>query len=46
MEIRLRPEECLSLVQRAGFETGELIDLLPYHFGFVARPQTLAISTG
>lgn len=39
MEIRLRPEECLRLVEQAGFQAGGLCDLPPYHYGFVAtRP--------
>ena len=35
MEIRLQPEQCLDLVRRAGFSVGKLVDLPPYHYGFV-----------
>jgi SAM-dependent methyltransferase len=39
MEIRLQPAQCIELVKRAGFRVEEpcLIDLPPYHFGFVGR---------
>ena len=40
MDIRLTPERCKALVASAGFETGDLVDLPPYHFGFVAMPDT------
>lgn len=35
LEIRLRPEQCVELVRQAGFSTGEIVDLPPYHYGFV-----------
>jgi SAM-dependent methyltransferase len=35
MEIRLRPEQCVQLVERSGFKVSEIIDLPPYHYGFV-----------
>lgn len=39
MDIRLRPEQCLELVKKAGFDVTSLVELPPYHFGFVAiRP--------
>jgi SAM-dependent methyltransferase len=39
MEIRLRPEQCMELVALAGFEVDRqaLIDLPPYHYGFVGK---------
>jgi SAM-dependent methyltransferase len=36
MDIRLRPEQCVEIVRQAGFLVGELVDLPPYHYGFVA----------
>ena len=36
MSTRLRPQQCLDMVREAGFTVGELIDLPPYHYGFVA----------
>jgi SAM-dependent methyltransferase len=36
MEIRLQPEQCAKLVEQAGFSVGTIIDLPPYHYGFVA----------
>jgi ubiquinone/menaquinone biosynthesis C-methylase UbiE len=36
MDIRLKPEECLAIVERAGLSTGKLLDLPPYHYGFAA----------
>jgi SAM-dependent methyltransferase len=36
MEIRLQPAECITLVQDAGLAVSELVDLPPYHYGFVA----------
>jgi SAM-dependent methyltransferase len=38
MTIRLQPEQCVRLVESAGFRVGELIDLPPYHYGFSALP--------
>ena len=39
MEIRPRPEQCRSWAERVGFELlpPGLIDLPPYHYGFVAQ---------
>jgi SAM-dependent methyltransferase len=37
MDIRLRPQQCLDLVASAGFYVEELVDLPPYHYGFVAE---------
>lgn len=37
MAIRLQPRELLELVERAGFAAGELVDLPPFHYGFIAR---------
>lgn len=39
MDIRLTPQQCQSLVASAGFSIGELVDLPPYHYGFVAARQ-------
>jgi len=36
MGIRLRPEQCQALAEKAGFDVGSLVDLPPYHYGFVA----------
>jgi len=35
MEIRLRPEQCVQLVERSGFDVSGIVDLPPYHYGFV-----------
>ena len=35
MAIRLRPNDCLRLVKDAGFSVSQIIDLPPYHYGFV-----------
>lgn len=40
MDIRLRPESCLELVANAGFMVGPLIDLPPYHYGFISRRRS------
>jgi predicted methyltransferase len=37
MDIRPRPEDCLSMVERAGFTVGPLLNLPPHHYGFSAR---------
>lgn len=37
MEIRLRPEACMALARAAGFAVGDLVDLPPYHYGFIAQ---------
>lgn len=41
MEIRPRPEQCRGWAEQAGFEIlpPGLVDLPPYHFGFVCRRQ-------
>lgn len=39
LKIRPRPEQCCELVRRAGFEVGEMVNLPPYHYGFVAIPS-------
>ena len=36
MDIRLKPVQCMKLVEQAGFAVTELVDLPPYHYGFVA----------
>ena len=36
MEIRPTPEQCRRTVEQSGFDLGELIDLPPYHYGFIA----------
>lgn len=38
MNIRLQPEHCVSLVELAGFSVENLVDLPPFHYGFVATP--------
>lgn len=39
MNIRLRPEECVAIVERAGFSTVGPVQLPPYHFGLIGtRP--------
>jgi SAM-dependent methyltransferase len=35
MAIRPRPEDCRRWAEAAGFTSGSLIDLPPYHYGFV-----------
>jgi SAM-dependent methyltransferase len=35
MAIRPRPEDCRRWAEAAGFRCGPLIDLAPYHYGFV-----------
>jgi SAM-dependent methyltransferase len=35
MEIRLRPEQCVELAEHAGFDVSGLVDLPPFHYGFV-----------
>ena len=35
MAIRMRPEDCRHWAQTAGFRCGPLVDLPPYHYGFV-----------
>jgi SAM-dependent methyltransferase len=37
MHIRLRPEQCAEMVGQAGFSVSELVDLPPYHYGFIAK---------
>lgn len=37
MDVRLRPDACLELVISAGFTVGPLVDLPPYHYGFVSQ---------
>lgn len=37
LDIRLQPEQCMTLVREADFTVGPLVDLPPFHFGFVAR---------
>jgi ubiquinone/menaquinone biosynthesis C-methylase UbiE len=37
MDIRLKPEQCLAIVERVGFAVSPLIDLPPHHFGFTAQ---------
>lgn len=39
MRIRLRPEQCMGLVRESGFtiELETLVQLPPYHYGFVAK---------
>lgn len=37
LDIRLRPEACRDLVERAGFTVGPLLNLPPYHYGFASR---------
>lgn len=37
LDIRLRPEACRELVERAGFIVGPLLDLPPHHYGFASR---------
>jgi ubiquinone/menaquinone biosynthesis C-methylase UbiE len=39
MDIRLKPAQCVDLVREARFSVGELVDLLPYHYGFVATRE-------
>jgi len=43
MEIRPRPEQCRSWAEQVGFKAllPGLIDLPPYHYGFVFRRSTL-----
>lgn len=36
MDIRLKPEQCSEMLRQAGFSVGEIVDLPPYHYGFVA----------
>jgi len=38
MPIRLKAQQCVAMVKQAGFETGNLVDLPPYHYGFIATP--------
>lgn len=39
LDIRLTPRQCVELVDQAGFHTLGLVDLPPFHYGFVAlRP--------
>jgi SAM-dependent methyltransferase len=40
MGIRLRPEQCVDIVGKAGFSVGELVELPPYHYGFVGTPAS------
>jgi SAM-dependent methyltransferase len=37
MNIRLRPEQCQAIVREAGFNVEAIVDLPPYHYGFVAQ---------
>jgi ubiquinone/menaquinone biosynthesis C-methylase UbiE len=37
MEIRLKPEQSIAMVKRAGFAVSSPIELPPYHYGFVAE---------
>ncbi len=39
LDIRLRPEECVRLVESAGFQATEIVDLAPFHYGFSATPS-------
>jgi len=36
MDIRLQPAQCVAIVEQAGFENSDLIDLPPFHYGFIA----------
>lgn len=40
MSIRPRSKDCRRWTQAAGFEVGDLIDLPPYHYGFVGVKPT------
>ncbi|MDZ4288271.1 MAG: class I SAM-dependent methyltransferase [Prosthecobacter sp.] len=35
MAIRPKPEQCMRMVEEAGFEMSPLIDFPPFHYGFV-----------
>lgn len=39
MEIRLKSNQCVAIVEQAGFDVGSLVDLPPYHYGFVATQR-------
>jgi hypothetical protein len=48
MEIRPKPEDCRSWAEQVGFELlpPGLIDLPPYHYGFVFRRPALTERNG